>query len=746
MTKPDSNVDADSVLHRMPGLIYRCAAEAPRRLAYASRDPASLVDAQKTAGATALDTLIHPEDIATVRVAIDAAIAARTAYSLTYRLVCKPGAQECWVVDCGQPGFDADGHTTSIDGMLQPTESPLGQLDATADSAKGFEHELVEERARSIELMRIQRDVLQMVAMSEPLTEVLDALMRCIEKQAPEAIASILLLDRATNRLQAVAGPSLPAEFFALASDLEIGPQTSPCGTACYRREAVIVADIGADPEWANFRDPTLRFGLRACWSTPIFGASDEILGSFAIYFRTPRTPDDTHAQLVDIAVHIAAIAIERQRIGDALRESSARIAALVDSAMDAIITVDSAQHVILFNSSAEAMFGTDARQAIGEPLSRFIPARLRDRHDARFRQFSGDATRKTQTGLRDNVFGLRSNGEEFPIEASISRTSVNGVNIYTAIVRDITGRLRAERGMREALARFEAVIDGTPMVAIQGMSEDGRILHWNRASARLYGIEREHAMGRHFSELMDCGGATERIMSEIRQVWHSGTSLGPDEWQVRRLIDGRAYWLVSTLFPVFEDGQVSEVFCMDVDITDRKAAEARMLELNDELEERVRLRTAELQDANKELESFSYSVSHDLRAPLRGIDGFAQVLAEDYGNRLDETGHQHLSRIRNATQRMATLIDDLLMLAQISRSQLRCQSVDLSEIAARWLVHLAALEPTRKLEWTVEPDLYGQGDPALLELVLQNLLDNAWKFTGKRDAGADRVRAADDR
>lgn len=308
------------------------------------------------------------------------------------------------------------------------------------------------------------------------------------------------------------------------------------------------------------------------------------------------------------------------------------------------------------------------------------------------------------------------------------------GFEGLVGVMIDITSRLQAERSARDALARFESVIENTPMVAILGMGRDGRLRHWNGASADLFGVGREQAVGRHFSEVMDCGTAVEAIMARIDQVWRSGTAHGPHERQVRRRSDGREFWLVSTLFPVFDDGRVSEVFCMDVDITARKAAEARMLQLNDELEERVRQRTAELQSANAELESFSYSVSHDLRAPLRGIDGFSQVLIEDYADQLDETGREHLARIRNAIQRMSSLIDDLLTLAQISRGDLRCQMVHLSAIAERWSKHFSALAPARRVDWKVHPDLCAQGDPVLLELVLQNLLENAWKFTLMRE------------
>jgi PAS domain S-box-containing protein len=546
MIEPATSVDADSVVGGLPGLVYRCTAQPPRRLAYASRNPATLLDAQDTDAAPAVDSLealVHPQDSAAVRAAIDTAIATRTAYALTYRIACASGQPERWVHDSGTPGFDAEGRATHLDGMMQQTASPQGEAATLRSNA-------------------------------HRLRQLLDHL--------PAPVCQKDQAGRYTFCNQAF------AERLGL-------PASSILGR--------VVGDV-APPGPA-----------RDC------EASDERA------FLTGR-PQSTQGQ---------------------------------------VTFADGSVHELIFYKTPIA--GLDG---------------------------------KIETVVDMNF--------------------------------DITSRLQAERSAHEALARFESVIENTPLVAIQGMGRDGRIRHWNRTSAELFGVESEQAMGRHFGDVMDCGGDVEAIMVQIEQVWCSGTAHGPDEWQVRRLGDGREFWLVSTLFPVFDDGRVSEVFCMDVDITERKAAEARMLQLNDELEVRVRQRTAELQSANAELESFSYSVSHDLRAPLRGIDGFSQILVEDYGDKLDETGRQHMARIRNAIQRMSALIDDLLTLAQISRGDLRCQTVDLSAVAERWRKHLSALAPARRVEWTLHPDLYAQGDPVLLELVLQNLLENAWKFSLKRE------------
>jgi signal transduction histidine kinase len=168
-------------------------------------------------------------------------------------------------------------------------------------------------------------------------------------------------------------------------------------------------------------------------------------------------------------------------------------------------------------------------------------------------------------------------------------------------------------------------------------------------------------------------------------------------------------------------------------DIADRAGLAIENARLYDELERRVRQRTAELEAANRELEAFSRSVAHDLRAPLRSIDGFGRALAEDHAAQLDAEGQHYLTRIRAAAQHMGRLIDDLLGLSRVTRGELRRRRVDLSEIARRVLAHLHEAEPGRRVSITVADGLHAEGDLALCEVLLTNLLGNAWKFTGKK-------------
>jgi PAS domain S-box-containing protein len=164
-----------------------------------------------------------------------------------------------------------------------------------------------------------------------------------------------------------------------------------------------------------------------------------------------------------------------------------------------------------------------------------------------------------------------------------------------------------------------------------------------------------------------------------------------------------------------------------------RERAEAQLKQLNLELERRVAERTRQLEIINKELEAFSYSVSHDLRGPLRSIDGFSQILLKTYHEQLDTTGRDYLQRVRRASQRMGHLIDDLLQLAQVARSSLRRVPVDLSEIAEQVADELCRMNPERTVRFTLQPGLTVRADPGLLRIALDNLLGNAWKYTGKK-------------
>ncbi|MEM4248498.1 MAG: ATP-binding protein, partial [Candidatus Nanoarchaeia archaeon] len=186
---------------------------------------------------------------------------------------------------------------------------------------------------------------------------------------------------------------------------------------------------------------------------------------------------------------------------------------------------------------------------------------------------------------------------------------------------------------------------------------------------------------------------------------------------------------------PIFDSsGAKTGSFALVTDITKLRMTLEELTELKENLEKKVEERTAKLVEANRDLESFSYSVSHDLRAPLRSIDGFSQALLEDFLDKLPPDGQDYLKRIRAATQKMGDLIDDILALSRVTRHVMRGENVDLSKLANEIMKELCENNPARKVEYSIAENMVVTGDARLLEIALKNLLGNAWKFTSKKD------------
>ena len=256
-----------------------------------------------------------------------------------------------------------------------------------------------------------------------------------------------------------------------------------------------------------------------------------------------------------------------------------------------------------------------------------------------------------------------------------------------------------------------------------------GAIDYWSRGAETLYGYSREEALGRSSHELLHTDHPLG--MAQIDALLERGGHWKGELTQTTK--DGREL-IVEGQWTVAVDAEGNKtVLEANCDITERKRAEEEVRRLNVELEQRVRSRTAALEAANRELEAFAHSVSHDLRAPLRGIDGWSLALLEDCGERLDAQGHKYLERVRSEAQRMGGLIDDLLHLSRVGRTELVPSTVDLTCLAATIVARLKEEHPDRSIEFIVAPQLKCTGDARLLEIALTNLLANAVKFTGPR-------------
>ncbi|NMM08006.1 PAS domain S-box protein [Polaromonas sp.] len=797
------------------------------------------------------------------------------------------------------------------DRVLRVSTRPLREADQMVGGVVVFSDITALKAAEN--LASAQEQVLALIAGGAPLRQSLEAIVRLMEKNAPGTVSSILLLDG--QRLRHAVAPSLPESYRQALESQQIKDGTGPCGTAAFRKEAVVVEDVAHDPITQAFRQQLLALGLRACWSLPVVASDDEVLATLATYRQTPGKPQAKDLDLSATAARLARLALERARADAALVGSEARFRELAENLEDVFYNVDPHTGQLLYVSpgyekiwgrSCESLYDnpksyadavrpedkqllTLARQRIraGEMsdtqyrivtpegkmrwirdhaypvfnaagalervvgtarditaskladlalastnralqmLSRFSMAinQINDeasmlaevcrvavevgsyrmawvgyaQHDALLpiapmahagdeRGYLAEISRSsrddhaTDLGLAGQAIrvGLpqqsgdisQANNQFYGREAALERgyrsaiflplrdgqRSFGVLGLYAGQVQHFASeeikllqeladnlafgigslrarlaRHRSEEAARQAAAqlREQASLLDRAQDAIMVRNLDLTLRFWNQGAQRLYGWSADEVLGKTMAEHMY---RDPQVLDTAMQqtLARGGDWSGELEQRARdgSIVYVEARWTVVR----DEHGQVNGVLGINTDIRERKRAREEILQLNASLEERVQQRTAQLEYANKELEAFSYSVSHDLRSPLSAIDGFSDLLeralAKTPEDSLSKSSRHYLGRLREGVSQMGELIDALLTLAQVARSRLRWEPVNLSELAEALLHDCQEREPGRATQLQVEPGLQAHGDARLLKQVLDNLLGNAWKFS----------------
>jgi len=448
---------------------------------------------------------------------------------------------------------------------------------------------------------------------------------------------------------------------------------------------------------------------------------NETLNGRFYTTIKFPIFRDDALPMLAGFTIDIT----DRKLAEEALKENEEKLLTLINSSPDIICFKDAENRWIQANKSILELYqlqDVDYHNKTEDELAVFTSGIFKEAFDNC--KISDEIAWNTETGARTEEIIPDINGS-LHVYDIIKRPLYYPDKKRKGLVvfgREITERKMAEEALQERESLLRTFIDHAPF-EIWARDKNG------------FGTLENKLLVDHFGSILGKKPENADQSEEIIKLWNSNNqrAMNGEILNLECVYEtkGVARNFQQILAPIYIDGSVEGIAGFNIDITDRKHAEAEIYKLNSELEQRVHLRTRQLEQANKELEAFSYSVSHDLRAPLRGIDGWSLALLEDYYEQLDEQGRVFLDRVRSEAQRMGHLIDDLLKLSRVSRFEMKQVDVNLSELAQSITNRLVETNANRKFDIRIEQDLIAVCDSAMLEIVLTNLFDNACKFSG---------------
>ena len=446
--------------------------------------------------------------------------------------------------------------------------------------------------------------------------------------------------------------------------------------------------------------------------------------GSYGWYRLSGAATRGADGRTVRVAGSLTDVSQEKQAEFE-LRHSEERLKRIFElSPIGIVISEREDGRILDVNESVLHMTGFTREEMIGHTATEIGYWESSEQRSRAYRALFEEG-RPTQLEHR-----LRTRaGDEKSFLASVGLIDIDGKQRVLTVLQDITERKRAEVELRRSEERFAKIFHSSPSAMAFTTFSDGRYISVNGAWSRLFGYSLKEVAGR---SVADIGIWTDwRDRERVIDMLERDERVRELEIRFRRKSGEELDTLYSAEIVEFEGERL--LLSAIVDVTARKQAQDEVRKLNETLEQRVRERTMELVAANRELESFSYSVSHDLRSPLRSMQGFSSILIQEHAERIDSDARHLLERIAAAGLRMSELIDGLLVLSRLTRQEMRRESVDLSALARGIASDLQQGDPARSVEFAIEDDVVGLADRELIGNLLENLIGNAWKYTARK-------------
>lgn len=601
----------------------------------------------------------------------------------------------------------------TIDFSLKPFKDETDQVVLLIPEGRD-----ISDRKRVKALLAGQNHILEMIAKGARLPDVLATIAQVIERQLPQMRCSFLLLDKDGVHLRYGAAPSLPESYKQAIDGTIIGPFSASCGTAAYWGEPVIIKDIAIHPLWADLRDLALSHGLRACWSAPIFSTVGKVLGTFAMYYSEPRTPNRQEQELTAKATQFARIAIERSYAQEELLRSNAMLKAQQEAAIDAILVTDENRQIASYNKRFCELWQIKEQLIQSGDEQRLLKWMLSQlEHPQEFlAKVEALYAHPTETSYDEFTF---KDGRIFEFYSAPVESPSGGCYGRIWYNRDITERKQAEAALRQTEQKYRKLVESAGDAIITMDAETGIILEANQMAEKILGRPREEIIGLHQTEIQP--HERPKQYTEIFKKHIEGLGVFQAELELRHK-DG-------TIVPV-------EVSASVVDVQGKKIVQGIFRDISDRKQTEKALKQAKVaaEVANRAKSEFLANMSHELRTPLNGILGYAQILKRELG--LSPKQQHNLDIIQQCGEHLLTLLNDIL---DISKIEARKMELYLSDFqfphfleGILEIVRISAEQKNISFHYETLSELPNcvRGDEKRLRQVLINLLGNAVKFT----------------